>query len=140
MEAIPDMNFSDLLLHLGTKLNADRKKSEKVLCDMLHVLRDNLPYDKAILVYKGLPEHLKKIYTSGWNNSEVHKPAEKFCDFRDQFLKGESLVVQEEQKAGNEVKRFLIVILELLRELMPGNQLKKVIQCLPEDMRDSMQK
>lgn len=140
MEAAHEINFSEVLTTLSMKLNADEEKSERILADMLHVLRDNLPYEKAILLYKVLPDSLRPIYTKGWNSTDIEKPARKFCEFREQFMKCEEELLAQDRKGRSEVKRFLIGVLQVLCEILPVDKLWKVLQALPDDMREIIRK
>ncbi len=140
MDTSYNPQFSDLLSLLSNRLNKDLNRTERILSDMLHVVRDNLPYDKAMVLYKALPEYMRNFYTSGWNSSDVEKPADHFSELQNQFLKCEMDVREEMQNGEDEIKYFLVNILETLKDLVPGNQLKKVIQALPEDIRDTMLK
>lgn len=138
METSCNDRFSELLIRLSSKLNKDLNRTERILFDMLHVLRDNLPYDKAILLYKALPECMRNFYTIGWNNSCVEKPADHFSELEEQFLKCELGVSEEQFGNNNEIKRFLVNILMLLKDMVPDCQLRKIIQGLPEDIRGSL--
>jgi uncharacterized protein (DUF2267 family) len=139
MESVSETNekkFAETLANLAVRLNSDIQKAERVLANIFHVLRDNLPYDKAILIYNSLPANMKCFYIKGWNKSEVEKSAKKFGDFKNQVLEGQTDHLIHDLEKDSEVILSFIVVFELFRDLISEYHLKGIIQSLPTDMRE----
>jgi uncharacterized protein (DUF2267 family) len=118
--------LNDIMHHLGWN---DPERALRALRVVLHALRDRLGVDEVAHLGAQLPQLVRGVYYEGW-----HPAGKPFRMHREEFLDTiQSGLCNDPVLESLDVARA--VLKTLSQHISPG-EFKKILGCLPNDLRD----
>lgn len=128
----------EFLKEIDMELNEDpyHERAGRILCSVLHALRDHLTLNENFQFMAQLPMSLKAIYVNGWSPGKKIKKAKSKEEFMEEVLKYEKNSAWKDFSSLKEVEESIKSVLGVLKRYVSEGEMKDIESVLPGTIKE----
>lgn len=115
--------------------SSDSDKAGRMTRSVLRALRHRLTIEESFHLLAQLPMALKAIYVDGWKVSLNFKQLDHVSDFISEVVKEDDNSAWRDFSNENDVKDAIIAVFKVLSRHITDDEMKELLEVLPEDLQ-----
>ncbi|HEX6915687.1 MAG TPA: DUF2267 domain-containing protein [Chitinophagaceae bacterium] len=126
---------NELLHRIEDGIELPKEQAFRILRAVLHALRNLLPVQESMHLLAQLPMALKSIYVESWKLTDTGNRSHRLSEFIDEIRRLDDGLAAFDLGDDESARRKVGVVLRVLGDYISPGQLRDVIACLPDEVK-----